>query len=73
MYLIWQSWSSSQVVEVQTHRCLQRHLPQLKKTFQYLSVYFMHVKFRYANLNDYVCYIFVLLFVALIVVLLFVK
>lgn len=33
----------------------------------------MHVKFRYANLNDYVCYIFVLLFVALIVVLLFVK
>lgn len=40
MYLIWQSWSSSQVVEVQTHRCLQRHLPQLKKTFQYLSVYF---------------------------------
>lgn len=73
MYLIWQSWSSSQVVEVQTHRCLQRHLPHLKKTFQYLSVYFMHVKFRYANLNDYVCYIFVLLFVALIVVLLFVK
>lgn len=56
MYLIWQSWSSSQVVEVQTHRCLQRHLPQLKKTFQYLSVYFTHVKFRYANLNNCLLY-----------------